>query len=287
MKKAFLILLLVRVPIFSNAQTCTPDTTKPCTAITTLVGATLPAYSPLRTPKLSVVPAYKSLETFTRACELKTAFLAFNTANINGTNQPELCPTPTFNCHGYAWYMQYFYSTNSLANNGVWIKSEDISKFWNDGSFYEIFTSPINVKGVVVYSNNDHSAATIIGSNPVRYISKWGAEYLVKHAPNDVPASYGTPSRYFILCGACETAPDMQKMTYNLGTPSTVNFVPAGGYHLFSNVPPCQLTPNINMSWTAPGNNWAVSGTKNVNVMFNLTAGQSITLMSSAPMWYL
>lgn len=184
------------------------------------------------------------------------------------------CPSPEYNCHGYVWHMQYG------GQNAV-IQNDQISKYWNDGSFYEVNFVPQNAKGVVVYADNKHSAVTVPGSNPMKFRSKWGQGYLVEHLPNSVPSSYGSPQRYYLRCGTCDAAPNMFQISYNLGNVNTVNFVSAGGYNLNTNLQPCQLNADVN--WSANGNSWGSSGNRKTSAWFNLSSGQSLTFTIGAP----
>ena len=96
--------------------------------------------------------------------------------------------TLSYNCHGYAWHM---YEGN--LTDKVWIgvnstDEEDI--YWEDGSYYEV---PESLATKVSYQG-DHSAVRL---NSTEYLSKWGALPLVKHAPTEVPSSYGFPNKFY------------------------------------------------------------------------------------------
>ena len=84
-------------------------------------------------------------------------------------------PSYKYNCHGYAWHV---YQGGSY----VWINGVP-HVFWDDGTYEEV---PESLATHVVYTG-DHSAIRI---NDNLYQSKWGSLALVKHQPNNVPASY-------------------------------------------------------------------------------------------------
>jgi hypothetical protein len=195
------------------------------------------------------------------------------------------CPTANYNCHGYAWHKSFYGQANYGKPQEVWIQSEEVPKYWSDNSFYEVFSPPVNVKGVILYYSQGaitHSAVNDVGSSPLMYISKWGAGHLVRHSPTNVPTNYGSPSRFFLFCGACDAAPDLSKLTYNLGAvKNTVNFVAAGGYTMYTNLNrTCGL--NTDMTWTGNGNNWAATGFGKLTVLFNISSGQSVTFTGNA-----
>jgi hypothetical protein len=198
------------------------------------------------------------------------------------------CPDYEYNCHGYAWHMEFYgFRYPNEYGQKLCIRSEQIYKYWNDGSFYQVNFIPQNIKGVVVYPNNAHSAVTVPGSNPMKFRSKWGQGYLVEHLPTATP--YGTPERYYLRCGACDAAPYLDGITYNWGTANTVNFVSAGGYNVSSNLhPTCELNQDVCWNWQSgscasnSGSNWGVSGSRNINAWFNLSSGQSITFSVKA-----
>lgn len=192
------------------------------------------------------------------------------------------CPSHEYNCHGYAWHMEFTGYGQKVA-----IPNDEIYHYWDDGSFYQVNFVPQNIKGVVVYTDNKHSAVTVPGSNPMKFRSKWGQGHLVEHAPTDTP--YGTPERYYLRCEACDTIPYLEGMTYNWGAVNTVNFVSAGGYNVSSNLhPTCELNQDVCWNWQSGscasnyGSNWGVSGSRNINAWFNLSSGQSITFSVKA-----
>lgn len=88
-----------------------------------------------------------------------------------------------YNCHAYAWHISH-----SNSNDYVWMNYPDI--YWNSGAYYEVPEK----EAEVVYYVGTHSA---IRKNSNEYVSKWGAWPLVKHAPLNVPADYGTNMKYY------------------------------------------------------------------------------------------
>lgn len=187
------------------------------------------------------------------------------------------CPNSVSNCHGYAWHY-------SFGGSLVYIEGSDIHKYWDDDSFYKVNFIPKKAKTVVLYYKDGNMTHSAIGEtlNGVReYRSKWQFGHLVKHGLTNVLPAYGTPTEFYLRCGACDTIPDMNLMTYNWGSVNTINFVSVGGYYLNTNLHHCQL--NNDISWNAGGNNWGSIGTKKVSAWFNLTSGQSITFSISAP----
>ncbi len=95
-----------------------------------------------------------------------------------------------YNCHGYAW--------NMFQINGRTVALDEpnggaVSTYINDNSF--VSTSNSSLYGVRVRYSGDHSAVVTALTN--RYISKWGAGPVVRHAPGDVPPSYYSPYAYY------------------------------------------------------------------------------------------
>lgn len=101
-------------------------------------------------------------------------------------------PTSTYNCHSYAWNI----SRNPNAEV-VWISENDrnynpnLQKYWTDGSYIEVSGSST---AEIIHYTEDHSAEKHSSS---LYKSKWGANCLVIHAPNNVPSIYGTSGDYY------------------------------------------------------------------------------------------
>lgn len=232
----------------------------------------------VQTPNLSNVAAFYWYSFSSYSCNV---IANFNEVMQSYPNAVLLdCPDPTYNCHGYAWRMQFSGSTVAIANDAI-------HHYWDDDSFYKVNFVPQNIKGVVVYPNNAHSAVTVPGSNPMKFRSKWGQGYLVEHAPTATP--YGTPERYYLRCGACDASPYLEGVTYNWGATNTVNFVSAGSYNVNSNLhPSCELNQDVCWNWQSgscasnSGSNWGVSGSRNINAWFNLSSGQSVTFSIKA-----
>lgn len=88
-------------------------------------------------------------------------------------------PTPTYNCHSYAW---------NISDNGCicWIDNTSSSclyRYWTNDKYC---LSPFSFMGVkILYYNSDHSA--IKDGTSVMYISKWGAGPLMRHDPSYGP----------------------------------------------------------------------------------------------------
>ncbi len=229
-----------------------------------------------------------SVQIFTRlypmldSCVITSANIIFNTfSNVTSVD----CPTSAYNCHGYAWHKNFYQQPYPRPLN-IWIPNAEVPKYWSDNSFYEVFSPPVSVKGVILYYDGQgaitHSAVNDPNSSPMMYISKWGVGHLVRHSPTNVPTQYGSPSRYFLRCGACDGTPDLSKLTYNLGAVKyTVNFVAAGGYNMYTNLNrTCNLISD--MTWTGNGNNWVPTGFGKLTVLFNISSGQSVTFTGNA-----
>lgn len=93
--------------------------------------------------------------------------------------------TRYYNCFSYAFYEQG-------ANNVYWIESKDeMSKFYTDGSFYEVQTPRVGDRAV--YPNRNHAAIVTSIKNGVtgNVVSKWGMSGLYEH-----DLSYGPYSPY-------------------------------------------------------------------------------------------
>ncbi|UHG93260.1 T9SS type A sorting domain-containing protein [Spirosoma oryzicola] len=95
-----------------------------------------------------------------------------------------------YNCHGYAW--------NMFQVNGRQVALDDpnygaVSTYINDNSY--ISTSNSSLYRVRVRYSGDHSAVVTAIAN--RYLSKWGAGPVVRHAPGDVPPSYYSAYAYY------------------------------------------------------------------------------------------
>lgn len=92
-------------------------------------------------------------------------------------------PTKAYNCHAYAWHMSDGHPTDY-----VWMSNPSV--YWTTGCYYEV---PENEATLVHYLGT-HSAIRI---NSNEYVSKWGRNALIKHAPLDVPLEYGTNLKYY------------------------------------------------------------------------------------------
>jgi hypothetical protein len=92
-------------------------------------------------------------------------------------------PSPSYNCHAYAWHV-------SEGGRLVWIGkytiiAEDI--YWDDYSYYEV-TSESNATKVSYPELGNHSAITTEQNE--WYISKWGSNVLARHKWDEVPSIY-------------------------------------------------------------------------------------------------
>jgi hypothetical protein len=127
--------------------------------------------------------------------------LSYPTATVVGDADPD------YNCHGYAWHM----SRESIY--GPW--SEKVSIQTNQPKDYYVTDGSYNTGGttaVIAYSG-DHSAipegsSALEGMSVSRssdddyYISKWGAGYLMRHAPKEVPPGSGDLVGYYSIAPA-------------------------------------------------------------------------------------
>lgn len=91
--------------------------------------------------------------------------------------------TNSYNSHGYAW---------NTTEGGVacWINFNQISKYWNDGSY--VSTTESNATKIV-YTMDMHSAV----KSGVNYRSKWGAGPLMEHLPTYGPFNYSGTRTYY------------------------------------------------------------------------------------------
>lgn len=97
-----------------------------------------------------------------------------------------------YNCHGYAWYM-----SGEISPQMVWIGVNNVTTedvYWTDGSYIEVTEN--NAQKISYNELGNHSA---IKMDNTWYQSKWGASFLVKHYPNEVPAIYRAdlPKKYY------------------------------------------------------------------------------------------
>lgn len=109
-------------------------------------------------------------------------------------------PTPTFNCHSYAWHLR------EGNTNRVWISNasqqvgacydqlHNIDKYWTDGCFIQVCNEADADK--THYYCGDHSAVT---STVVqgKFESKWGGLPALRHFPTSVPYSQPTTVNYY------------------------------------------------------------------------------------------
>lgn len=274
--KVFLLLLLFSFLNVKAQIVCPPNNSgSPCTGPNDNHTSDFTVNTPMGTP----VSAFTWENFNSYSCNLIPSFQAImqNHPNVELLE----CPSHEYNCHGYAWHMAFSGSKVAIANSAI-------HHYWDDGSFYKINFVPKNRIGVVVYAGNGHSAITVPGSIPtMKYISKWGQGYLVKHDLTDT--DYGSPQDHYLRCGHCDDSPYLEGMTYNWGAVYTVNFVSAGGYNVNSNLhPTCELNQDVCWNWQSgscagnSGSNWGVAGGRNINAWFNVSSGQSVTFSVKA-----
>lgn len=180
----------------------------------------------IQTPNGSYVPDSYYISG---VAEYNTYYLPSLTQYISSTyNGAELIDVPSekYNCHAYAWHM-------TEGGDTVWIgrqypTSENI--YWQDGSYIEVAEN--NATKVSYHETGNHSAIRL---NSTWYQSKWGANALVKHHPNDVPVIYH---------------PELQKKYY-ARHPSIVGPGSICGTESYSiaNIP-----PNASVTWSLKNN---------------------------------
>jgi hypothetical protein len=174
----------------------------------------------VKTPKGSTVQDVYSLTSSdaTYSSSQLAAIAADLSDNYNGAELID-APSYKYNCHGYAWHI-------SEGGNKVWIGKETVTAediYWTDGSYIEVTES--EATKVSYHQSGNHSAIRL---NSTWYQSKWGANVLVKHHPNDVPPSYqpSMTKKYYKLQPPTISGPDnpysFQQITY------TINNLPAG-----------------------------------------------------------
>ena len=141
----------------------------------------------LYTPNGHIVSAFTQAEALSI-----TEKAAYNSWVINTYPNVTLLAdaTTTYNCHSYAWNM-------SEGGSTCWLnQSPDLHWYWDDGSYVE--TSEAMAEKIFYYSG-DHSAIKS-KTHSGMYESKWGSWGLVRHAPEDGPATYQmTKRRYYKL----------------------------------------------------------------------------------------
>jgi|GEM_PF-1577343 len=144
------------------------------------------------TPKGTLVPT----ASYFQYTQTQAQMDAFDEAVEDGVYGPTAViisnSSNAYNCHGYAWNM---YPSNGrqegLQEPGL--NGGAVSTYINDQSFKT--TTNTTLPGVIVRHQYDHSAIVINMTN--RFFSKWGGGPLVRHAPGDVPPTYGNPSSYY------------------------------------------------------------------------------------------
>jgi len=110
-------------------------------------------------------------------------------------------PTPTFNCHAYAWHLRegntnrvWINNTDGSQSGGCYINNNNINKYWTDGCFIQVCNQ--NDADKIHYYCGDHSAvkSTAVAG---KYESKWGQLPGVRHNPTSVPYAQPTSVRYY------------------------------------------------------------------------------------------
>lgn len=142
----------------------------------------------LYTPNGSAVIAYPNLtwdvhgRTYEKAVAQTNELLAIHTTATLIAN-----PSPTYNCHSYAWY-------SATTTNKNWI--DDPGAYMSDGSYSQKSWPTVGYK--VFWDNGGHSAIVnnMAGGiyNPTLH-SKWGSLGLISHPLNDSP--YGSGVTYW------------------------------------------------------------------------------------------
>lgn len=128
-------------------------------------------------------------------------------------------PTSNFDCHGF-----------TFKSGNLWIDDDQVRTILVDQGWVAPADGKAKVNDIVVYEkdgNITHSGIVTgvdTDGNVTRVESKWGADGLYTHAPNDVPAEYGT---YAVLTGGKPlkdppAALDDLSFFANLGIPTTV-----------------------------------------------------------------
>ena len=182
-------------------------------------------------------------DDFTLGQKLNLMYDVINNYGVDFLSEATL----TYNCHSYAWHM-----FEGHQSDRVWLGyfSADEDVYWNDESYYEV---PESLATKVRYSD-EHSAVRL-SSN--LYLSKWGSWPLVEHAPNNVPAGYGAPYKYYkrtpsitgplIICSTVtyylgEDLPTGYSVTWSFKNASSLNSLIQ------------QNTPSTNQCTITPGN---------------------------------
>ncbi len=97
-------------------------------------------------------------------------------------------PSEKYNCHAYAWHIVeggnelWMGSSEGMFPNGY---TNPTYLYWTDGSYEEV---PEAMATKVAYDNEGNHSAIRLDS--VWYQSKWGADALVKHQPDNLPPQF-------------------------------------------------------------------------------------------------
>ena len=180
----------------------------------------------IQTPNGSYVPdSYYISGVLDYNTNYLSSLADYLSSTYNGAELIDI-PSEKYNCHAYAWHM-------TEGGDTVWIgrqypTSENI--YWQDGSYIEVAEN--NATKVSYHETGNHSAIRL---NSTWYQSKWGANALVKHHPNDVPVIYH---------------PELQKKYY-ARHPSIVGPGSICGTESYSiaNIP-----PNASVTWSLKNN---------------------------------
>ena len=106
-----------------------------------------------------------------------------------------LSPSSYYNCHAYAWHLTDGNSNKVWINEGT--NASNLKTYWssNYGCFVECAESEAEK---IHYYNGDHSA--VKSSVAGKYESKWGAWYLLRHNPTQVPYASPNNRKYYRRC---------------------------------------------------------------------------------------
>lgn len=100
-----------------------------------------------------------------------------------------------YNCHAYAW----------MGATNYWIFGYDVYKYYTN----DLYTSCSSSEAEKIVYAGDHSA---VKNNSSYYISKWGDQSLVIHAPTNVPASYSPSNRSYYRDPVTISGPDYMEV---------------------------------------------------------------------------
>ncbi|MBA4408090.1 MAG: T9SS type A sorting domain-containing protein [Bacteroidota bacterium] len=140
-------------------------------------------------------------------------YLGMQTSDIISTY------TSYYNCHAYAWHLSEGNSNKVWVNRGY--NDSNLSQYWaaNVGCFIQVSESSARK---IYYYTGDHSA--VKSSVAGKYESKWGAWYLFRHSPNQVPYSSPADRKYyapFEVNGPNTIICDVNNLTFS--TPDYIN----------------------------------------------------------------